>query len=66
MPIPEDAKGPTTMRQWIASFDCGGRRPVARVKKRGEGQAVSEKAGKQKAPARKAKSAQKAAQGQQQ
>ena len=66
MPIPEDAKGPTTMRQSIASFDCGGRRPVARAKKKGEGQAVSEKAGKQKAPAKKPKSAQKAAAGPQQ
>ena len=63
MPIPEDAKGPMTMRQSVISYECGtgGRRAVARVKKKGTGQAVSEKAGKQqKAPARKAKSAQKA------
>ncbi len=63
MPIPEDAKGPMTMRQSVISYECGtgGRRAVARAKKKGTGQAVSEKAGKQqKAPAKKAKSAQKA------
>ena len=63
MPIPEDAKGPMTMRQSVVSYECGtgGRRAVARAKKKGTGQAVSEKAGKQqKAPAKKAKSAQKA------
>jgi D-alanyl-D-alanine carboxypeptidase len=63
MPIPEDAKGPMTMRQSVVSYECGtgGRRAVARAKKKGTGQAVSEKAGKQpKGPAKKAKSAQKA------
>ena len=62
MPVPEDAKGPMTMRQAVISYECGtgGRRAVAKRKKKGTGQAVSEKAGKQqKAPAKKAKSAQK-------
>ena len=62
MPIPEDAKGPMTMRQSVISYECGtgGRRAVAKRKKKGSGQAVSEKPGKQqKAPAKKAKSAQK-------
>ena len=64
MPIPDDAKGPMTMRQAVISYECGtgGRRAVAKAKKKGTGQVVSEKAGKQqKAPAKKAKSAQKAA-----
>ena len=64
MPIAEDAKGPMTMRQVVMSFECGTggrRRAVAKTKKKGQGQAASEKAGKQKAPAKKAKSAQKAA-----
>ena len=62
MPIAEDAKGPMTMRQSVISYECGtgGRRAVARThRRRGPGKAVSEKAGKQKAPAKKAKSAQK-------
>ena len=63
MPIPEDARGPMTMRQAVVSYECGtgGRRAVAKVrKKKGPGQVVSDKAGKQpKAPAKKAKSAQK-------
>ena len=67
MPIPEDAKGPTSVRQEVVSFDCGGggRRAVARArKKRDAAQAVSEKAPKQhRAPAKKAKSAQKATNG---
>jgi D-alanyl-D-alanine carboxypeptidase len=59
MPIAEDAKGPMTMRQAVLSYECGTRRAVANVrKKKGSGQAVSEKAGKAKAPAKKAKSAQ--------
>jgi D-alanyl-D-alanine carboxypeptidase len=64
MPVAEDAKGPMTMRQAVISYECGtgGRRAVAKTKKKGSGQVVSEKAGKQqKAPAKKAKSAQKAA-----
>jgi D-alanyl-D-alanine carboxypeptidase len=63
MPIADDAKGPMTMRQTVISYECGtGRRAVAKVhKKKGTGQVVSEKAGKpNKAPAKKAKSAQKA------
>jgi D-alanyl-D-alanine carboxypeptidase len=66
MPVPEDAKGPMTMRQAVISYECGtgGRRAVAKRKKKGPGQVVSEKAGKQqKAPAKKAKSAQKASAG---
>src|SRR5215468_7827051 len=63
MPIADDAKGPMTMRQAVISYECGtgGRRAVAKVhKKKGAGQVVSEKAGKaNKAPAKKAKSAQK-------
>jgi hypothetical protein len=49
MPIPEDAKGPMTMRQAVISYECGtgGRRAVAKVKKKAAGQVVSEKAGKQ-------------------
>jgi D-alanyl-D-alanine carboxypeptidase len=62
MPVAEDAKGPMTMRQAVVSYECGTRRAVAKAqKKKGPGQVVSEKAGKQKAPAKKAKSAQKAA-----
>ena len=36
MPIPEDAKGPTSMRQAVVSYECGtgGRRAVARARKR--------------------------------
>jgi D-alanyl-D-alanine carboxypeptidase len=64
MPVAEDAKGPMTMRQAVISYECGtgGRRAVAKVKKKAPGQIVSEKAAKQpKAPAaKKAKSAQKA------
>jgi len=62
MPIADDAKGPMTMRQAVISYECGtARRAVAKVhKKKGAGQVVSEKAGKaNKAPAKKAKSAQK-------
>src|SRR5262247_3784287 len=35
-PIPEDAKGPMTMRQAVISYECGTRRrrPVAKVQKR--------------------------------
>jgi D-alanyl-D-alanine carboxypeptidase len=65
MPVAEDAKGPMTMRQAVISYECGTggrRRAVAKTKKKGPGQVASEKAGKQqKAPAKKAKSAQKAA-----
>jgi D-alanyl-D-alanine carboxypeptidase len=63
MPVADDAKGPMTMRQAVISYECGtgGRRAVAKVhKKKGTGQVVSEKAGKaNKAPTKKAKSAQK-------
>ncbi|HJU32861.1 MAG TPA: D-alanyl-D-alanine carboxypeptidase family protein [Hyphomicrobiaceae bacterium] len=62
MPMPEDAKGPMTMRQAVISYECGTgrRRAVAKArKKKGAGPAVSEKAPKPKAPARKSKSAQK-------
>ena len=62
MPIADDAKGPMTMRQAVISYECGtGRRAVAKVhRKKGAGQVVSEKAGKaNKAPVKKAKSAQK-------
>jgi len=56
-------KGPMTMRQAVISYECGtgGHRAVAKVhRKKGAGQVVSEKAGKaNKAPAKKAKSAQK-------
>jgi hypothetical protein len=61
MPIADDAKGPMTMRQAVISYECGtGARRVAKAhKKKGSGQAVSEKAGKAiKAPTKKAKSAQ--------
>jgi D-alanyl-D-alanine carboxypeptidase len=63
MPVAEDAKGPMTMRQAVISYECGtgGRRAVAKVKKKAPGQVASEKAAKQpKAPIKKAKSAQKA------
>jgi D-alanyl-D-alanine carboxypeptidase len=66
MPVAEDAKGPMTMRQAVISYECGtgGRRAVAKVKKKAPGQVVSEKAAKQpKAPIKKAKSAQKASAG---
>ncbi|HEY7085969.1 MAG TPA: D-alanyl-D-alanine carboxypeptidase family protein [Hyphomicrobiaceae bacterium] len=63
MPVADDAKGPMTMRQAVISYECGtgGRRAVAKVhKKKGTGQVVSEKTGKaNKAPTKKAKSAQK-------
>ena len=67
MPVPEDAKGPMTMRQAVVSYECGtgGRRAVAKARKKkgpGPAEAVSEKAGKQqKVQAKKAKSAQKGA-----
>jgi D-alanyl-D-alanine carboxypeptidase len=59
MPIPEDAKGPTSVRQAILSMECGtgGRRAVAKVRKKG--QDVTDKGSK--APAKKAKSAQSSA-----
>src|SRR5262245_22646768 len=64
MPTAEDAKGPMNMRQADVSYECGtgGRRAVAKVRKRkGAGQVGSEKAGRvPKAPAKKAKAAQKA------
>jgi D-alanyl-D-alanine carboxypeptidase len=66
MPVAEDAKGPMTMRQAVISYECGtgGRRAVAKVKKKAPGQVVSEKAAKQpKAPIKKAKSTQKASAG---
>jgi D-alanyl-D-alanine carboxypeptidase len=44
LPMTEDAKGPTTMRQAVISYACGtGRRAVAKRKK---GKAVAEKAAK--------------------
>jgi D-alanyl-D-alanine carboxypeptidase len=59
MPIPQDAKGPTTMRQAVVSYECGtgGRRAVAKARKKG--QDVAEKGGK--VPAKKSKSAQRSA-----
>ena len=53
LPIPEDAKGPMTMRQAVVSYECGTgrkRRPVAKAPKR-KGAATAE------APAEKAKAA---------
>jgi D-alanyl-D-alanine carboxypeptidase len=51
LPMTEDAKGPTTIRQIVRSYVCGtgGRRRVAKTKKKG--QLVSEQ--QQKAPAKK-------------
>jgi len=36
MPIAADAKGPMTMREAVVSFECGTRRRVAKVKKKGQ------------------------------
>ena len=70
MPIAEDAKGPTTMRQAVISYECGtgGRRrawPRPRRRVTGTG-CLGKGRQEQKAPAKKAKSAQKAAAGPQQ
>ena len=56
LPIAEDAKGPTTMRDTVVSYECGTRRAVAKVRKKGRD--VSEKGSK---GAKQAKSAQRAA-----
>jgi D-alanyl-D-alanine carboxypeptidase len=56
LPIAEDAKGPTTMRDTVVSYECGTRRAVAKVRKKGRD--VSEKGSK---AAKQAKSAQRAA-----
>ncbi|HZT47653.1 MAG TPA: D-alanyl-D-alanine carboxypeptidase family protein [Hyphomicrobiaceae bacterium] len=53
LPVPEDAKGPTTMREVVHSYECGTRRAVAKASKKG--QSVAEKGGKR--AVRKAKAA---------
>jgi D-alanyl-D-alanine carboxypeptidase len=56
MPLPEDAKGPMTMREAVHSYECGTRRAVAKAAKKG--QPAAEKGAKgQKRAVRKAKAA---------
>jgi D-alanyl-D-alanine carboxypeptidase len=56
LPMPEDAKGPMTMRQAVISYECGTgrkRRPVAKVQKRkapATAEAAPEKAKLEKRP----------------
>jgi D-alanyl-D-alanine carboxypeptidase len=41
MPMPEDAKGPTTMREAVQSYECGTRRAVAKAAKKGQSVAAN-------------------------
>jgi D-alanyl-D-alanine carboxypeptidase len=50
MPIPEDAKGPMTMRQAVISYECGTRRPVAKTRAKKD-QAAAKKAKSARRPA---------------